>query len=280
MRVRLHRRSPARQFGVGDYGLAPASTCAISSGCAFSNALIAALISSGVRCGSGSIATATFALPSIRSRTSRAAITSPALAFSTSARTICTRSSSLTADMSTDRIAATCRTYGLPGPPGLPLVNRPPAPRPFPPFGDGSVLIVYGDSITAVTIATTPARIALGSVGQASTTTVNSGESSDTAEIDPCSYSASLVQTGVQTGELGFAGSVTAVFGIDDHLLRDEEVAGSNPVTPMNNPVHQGRVVHWGETDALASGSVRRSVALTVFPNGAAGSVQAIQSPR
>ena len=89
-----------------------------------------------------------------------------------------------------------------------------------------------------------PTLAASGKHGQASITTVNSGESSDAAEIDPCSSSASLVQTGVQTGELAFAGSVVAVFAIDGPLLRDEEAAGSNPVTPMNSPVHQGRVVH------------------------------------
>ncbi len=55
------------------------------------------------------------------------------------------------------------------------------------------------------------------------------------------------------------------MFTIDDPLLRDEEVAGSNPVTPMNNPVHQGRVVHWGETNAPASGLMTRSGTLTGF---------------
>ncbi len=50
-----------------------------------------------------------------------------------------------------------------------------------------------------------------------------------------------------------------------ERLLWEQEAAGSNPVTPMNNPVHQGRVVHWGETDAPASGSVTRSGTLTGF---------------
>ena len=92
----------------------------------------------------------------------------------------------------------------------------------------------------ALTIARMPALTAIGNRGHASTTIAKSGESSDASVLDLCSSSASLVQTGVQTGELAFAGSVVAVFTIDDPLLRDEEVAGSNPVTPIHE-----RSTHW-----------------------------------
>ena len=81
-------------------------------------------------------------LPMMRVSTSRAATTSPALAFSTNLPTIAFRSSSPTASSMMLRNAAVRRAKGLPGPPGLPLAKRPCPSRPLSPFGDGCMVSI------------------------------------------------------------------------------------------------------------------------------------------
>ncbi len=81
-----------------------------------------------------------------------------------------------------------------------------------------------------LTMARMPARIASGRLGHTSTTAANSGESLVASGVDPCSSSASLVQTGVQTRAEPSESPLFSAISLGERLHGMQEVVGSIPI--------------------------------------------------